>query len=230
MERLENPSLFENKSLLLWHATYVQDGLAYPIIRHCCVRYNRLHPDNQAWLKYSDFTFTTDDYTVIKECCDREDMYGFKTHGILFNTGCYMKPENAEWLSFINTHKNSKGPLSSQWALIACVNDPDWDENSFAANCILYHLQPTIDEWYDWLKSGYPATILDTVVAYMRKEGLATDSYIWCRMLNMLEEEMEDGNITDIKQLPRKDFDFALEGAFPAALVDGLWDFIHQQD
>lgn len=226
MERLENPSLFENKTLVLWNATYVQDGIAYPVIENCCIRYNTTHPDDQVWLKYSDFTFATDDYRSIKELCDIKDMYGFKTRGILFNTGCYMKPENEEWLSFINTHKNSVGPISSQWALIACMNDPDWDEESFGNNCTLYRLQPSIDEWYEWLKPEYPAAVLDPIVAYMRKEGLATDSYIWGRLLNAIVREMQRGDIKELNQISRHDFDLALMGSFPMSLVNDLWDFI----
>lgn len=230
MERLENPSLYENKSLLLWHAGYKKDSLTYRIITRCCVRFNRMFPDNQAWVKYSDFLFSTDDYTRIKALCSVKDMYGFKDHGILLNTGCYQPSMEKDWLTFINTHNNTVGHLSSHWSMIACVIDPKWEEASFGDNCTLYHLQPRIDEWYEWLKPVYPSGLLNSITEYMRKKDMATDSQEWLRLLDWLYMMMDRNNIEELSQLSHDDYNLELGGGFPASFLNDLWDFIHKQD
>lgn len=230
MERLENPSLFENKTLLLWHARYTQDSLAYQIIEDCCIQYNQLHPDNQVWFKYSDFLFAKDDNTKIEAFCDLKEMYGFKNHGILFNTGCYMKSQSEDWLSFINTHNNSVGHLSSQWVMIACVNDPTWNEDSFGDNCILYLLQPSIDEWYDWFKTQYDAAVIDPVLAFMKKKGLSTVDFFWERLLGSLNRKMRHKGVNSLIQLSQGDFESAVRGSLPDFPVEDLWAIIHNPD
>ena len=233
MERLENPSLFENKSLVLWHQRCYPGNLPELIIKNCCIRFNKLFPDNQAWYKrYSGFTFVTDNYTEIKECCHVEGMYGFKNHGILLNDGGY-SPSNLmdDWKKFVNTHYNSVGHLSSQWPMIAYANDPRLNANSFDDNCTLCKFQPSIDEWYDWLKSVYSAGILNPIVDYLRAKGLSTDSYAWEVILNDLTLETIDKKVDDLKHLTREDFEWALSGNrhhCPTALEEDLWEFIHK--
>jgi len=232
MERLENPSLFENKTLVLWHQKYYTYNLPDRIIEDCCVQFNKLFPDYQAWYKHSDYTFEKDDYTEIEECCPMKDMYGFKKHGILFNLGgITLDYLIDDWLRFINTHTNSAGHLSPQWAMIACANNPKLDIDSFGDNCTLCRFQPSIDEWHDWLKPIYSADILDTIVDYMRAKGLSTDSYAWEVILEHLTEKTVDKEVGDLKQLTRRDFELALSSHHcPPSLREDLWNFIHKQD
>lgn len=235
MERLENPSLFENKTLVLWGQRCYPDNLPEKIIRRCCIKFNKLFPDNQAWYKrYSGFTFDKDDYTEIEELCKVKEMYGFKHHGIFLNDGEYWSNLKDDWLTFVNSHNNSVGHLSPQWPMIAYANNlPELETDNFGDNCTLYRFQPSIDEWHDWLKPIYSADILDPIVDYMKTKGLSTDSHPWEVILDELTSETIDKEVDDLNLLSREDFDRALGGHgyhWPASLEEDLWNFIHKKD
>lgn len=142
-ERLNNPDLFADQTLVLWNANYAQNSIAYSAIMECCVEYNLAHADQQKWLTYSDETFTTDDYTNPQVFCFRKDMRGYKDSGILFNTGCFLLEEKQTWLKFVNTHQNTKGGISANWPLIVCAqaNEKGITEEDFSDNCEICKLQ-----------------------------------------------------------------------------------------
>ena len=236
MERLENPSLFENKTLVLWSQRCYRRNLPERIIRKCCIRFNKLFPENQAWYKlYSGYTFVTENYTEIKECCEVDEMYGWKYHGILLNDGGYSPSDlKDDWLRFVNTHNNSVGHLSSQWPMIAYANNlPELEAGNFGDNCTLCRFLPSIDEWHNWFKTACPADILDPIVSYMRVKGLSPDSHPWEILLDELVVETIEREV-DLNKMTREEYEDALRGYWnhhlPKSLTDDLWDFIHKQD
>ena len=167
-----------------------------------------------------------DNNTEISECCPVKEMYGFKYHGILLNTGVFY-PRNMkdDWLKFINTHDNSVGHLSSKWPLIACANDPEIEEGGFGDNCTLCVFQPSVDEWYDWYKSVYSAEILDLMAGFIKTKGLSTVSYPWEHIMGGLAEE-----VADLKHPTLEGYDDAVGGMehiFSKSLLDDLWAFLN---
>lgn len=231
MDRLANSSLFSQNTLILWNDMGETDSLAYTIIEQCCERYNSLNPDNQAWVSYSDLTFATDDYTKINAFCQRRNMFGMKNNGILFNSGAFILSDTLnDWLAFITTHKNTKGSISTNWSLIACANHPELNENCFDANCDVYHLQPSIDEWYVWLKAQYDAAVIDPIVAYIRIKGLTPVSYKWERMFNSLSLLMSNRSVNTLNQLSQHKFELTISGILPSFPVKELWDYINNPD
>ena len=230
MARLENPSSFENETLVLWHQRCYPHNLPERIIEDCCVRFNQVFPGDQAWFKR--FSGPTGNYSEIKEFCPKRGMSGFKNHGILLDDGGTVLDSNIdEWLRFVNTHINSFGHLSSLWPMIAYANNPRSNTDDFGENCTLYHFQPSIDEWYDWFKPLYPAFILDPIVDYMRAKGLSTDSYAWESILYNAKHETKHTGVEDLKQLTRNDCNEVFhDPLYPDSLVEDLWGFIHKQD
>lgn len=230
LERLSNPELFKGKTLVLWEADYLQYGMAYRIIMDTCIEYNRSNVNDQAWFKYSDLTFDTDCYDNIKECCTVDEMYGFKTRGILFNTGC-IHPNSAQsiekWLKFVNTHENDNGRLSNEWPLIACAQAKDYNltEDQFGSNCKIYALQPNVDEWAEWIKPSCNQQMLKAVLSYIGKNGLNNSLDYWLRVINAIETGLEEGqNLNDMSE---KDFELAVKGVILDFPTKDFWNHIH---
>ena len=219
-ECLANPSSFAGKSIILWNEGYVQYGMPYRIIEECCVNHNMDHADDQVWFTYSDTTFKTDEISTLRVCCEREDMYGFKTHGILFNTGCYYPNDEVEaWLKFINTHKNNRGLLSNDWVLIASAHGDDnykfgVNENQFSDNCDIYSLQPSLEEWAEWVAQYNSPEVLNTVRAFIEENSPAISFDHWQRIMEELDRELVYNDFNSLKQIPKEDLDHLLRSSY----------------
>lgn len=209
MERLANPRNFAGRSLVLWNADYMDYGIAYRVIKQCCERYNKENPNDQVWVKRSDMTFKSDDYTQPKTWHERmvwdEDFKEYvpcnelKRFGILFNTGCYKLDEQADWLKFVNTHTNNSGSVFQDCAVIVCVqsnsfgywgpSNPDFvlKEEQFGGGCDIYSIQPTIEEWAKWVEPFYDAEIIKVVRAYIDKNGVCFGFDYWMRIMGKLD-------------------------------------------
>ena len=208
MERLAKPRYFAGRSLVLWNADYMDYGIAYRVIEQCCERYNKENPNDQVWVKRSDMLFKSDDYTQPQTWHERmawdEDFKEYvpcnelKRFGILFNTGCYMPNEQADWLKFVNTHKNNSGGVFQDCAVIVCAqsdssgymgpSNPDYilKEEQFGGKCDIYSIQPTIDEWAKWVEPFYDAEIIKVVRAYIEKNGVFFGFDYWMRIMDKL--------------------------------------------
>lgn len=226
---LTDPDLFINKSIVLWNADYQHYGMAYSIIKECCLDFNRKNPNDQVWFKDSDMTFKTDDIAKVEALCDRKDMYGIKTRGILFNTGCFTTNERKEWLEFINNHRNDKGLLSNDWVLIACAHQLDYNlaESDFSNNCDIYSIQPTIAEWAKWSSQSYSKELLNPIVAFIKKKSPSISFDNWLRCLDRLQQLLF--KYKAIKQIPKKQYELDLRGTmynvhdFP---FEELWEYL----
>lgn len=224
--RLVNPKSFVGKSLVLWNASYMHYGIAYRAIEECCKEYNKANPDKQVWFKFSDMDFASADYANIQECCEIKEMYGFKSRGILFNTGCWFMPEEKEhWLKFVNTHQNEKGKISADWALIACAHTEGTGitETDFAENCEIFKLHPTVDEWKKWTASCHDEDFIRLVIAYTH--GNIEDFDFWERVLDGMEEDYD--SIEELRCTTFKDFD-DLRGFIPGFPTENFWNFIQE--
>lgn len=215
MERLANPRSFAGKSLLLWNEQYVANGsISYKVINDCCIKHNIANPDKQVWHAYSDFCFYSDNITEIKELCEQENMYGFKTSGILYNTGCFLKDEIElkRWLEFINTHVNQTGHLSEDWSLIACAQASSYDltEDLFEENCDIYELKPTVDEWARWVSPSCNQHVLRTVLAYIDKNGQTLDFFWWKIIMNDVTHLLKEYECETIDQIPEKEYNWEM--------------------
>lgn len=222
MERLANPSLFAGRSLLLWNEHYMYDGsISYNVMRQCCIEHNEANPDKQAWIKYSDTLFYSDNITEILKY---ERNIGTFTRGILYNTGCFFPYKYIDkWLKFINTHVNDTGNLSADWSLIACVqaNSPHYNitEGDFADNCDIYELKPTIEEWAQWLLEGdmgsniiCEVNALSSVLKYIDKNGLTISYYWWNIILNKVSWLLIKNDYETIDQIPDGELEDAIKG------------------
>ena len=227
-DRLKEPQKYSGNTLLLWNGKYTQDSIAYRIIKQSCINNNIQNSNDQVWLAYSDYMFDSEDYTSIQQCCDIDGMYGMKNRGILFNTGCCMKDELDSWLYFINTHKNSKGHLSKDWALIACAQADAFQlkEDIFSNNCEIVTLQPDLEEWAQWGSKWYDNKVLSIIVTYMRKSELTIDYLYWGRIIDQLEKLLKK-SFKELKDIPEHDFDIAIGGIAPSFPTKELYEFIH---
>lgn len=234
---LENPASYADKTIVLWNADHMQYGIAYRIIEECCIEYNKKSTNNQVWYKYSDFTFKKDEITNIKVCPDiswvHTDMYGFKTRGILFNTGCFMNKELNEWLEFVNTRKNESGLLSNDWVLIACAHQADYNlkESDFSDNCAIYSIQPSVEEWANWVAKYNSAAVVIPIRAYIDEKNPSISLDIWNRVLNVLDDLVNSKeSARELKQISKKDYDLNMKGSLSFIYNDfpfeALWDFI----
>lgn len=236
MERLSNPRKFAGRSLVLWNASYMDYGIAYRVIKQCCERYNKENPNDQVWVKRSDMTFKSDDYIQPKTWHERmvwdEDFKEYvpcnelKRFGILFNTGCYMLDEQADWLKFVNTHTNQSGGVFQDCAVIVCAHTNDYDymgpsnpvfilkEEQYGANCDIYHIQPTIEEWAKWVEPFYDTEIIKVVRAYIEKNGVIWHFDYWLRIMDALERLKEYDKYKDCSlcQIPEDKVNLAVCG------------------
>lgn len=224
-ERLANTESFACESLVLWNASYMRYGIAYRVIEECCIEYNKANPEKQVWLKDSDMTFASDDNTDIQAFCDRKETYGYKSSGILFNTGCFLLSENEQWLKFVNTHQNEKGGISANWALIACAQTKGTSltEADFAKNCKICKIQPTVEEWVKWTASCHNEDFLRLVIAY--NKGNIDNFDYWERALFCIEREYE--SLDELKQTTSEKLALCLCGSIPDFPIENFWDYIH---
>lgn len=221
---LSAPGEFEGKTIVLWNADHLQYGIAYRVIEQCCVEYNQKNAHRQVWHKYSDFAFKTDDNTKIKVCCTRKDMYGFKDQGVLLNTGCFLKQDLNDWLTFINTHTNGKGKLSPDWVLIACAQADTYNltENQFADNCVIYSIQPSFEEWSGWISQYNSPEVLNPIKAYIEVKNPDASFDYWQRILDALDGE----DAKPLKQMAEEEFSRVVQGSIPGFPSKELWEFI----
>lgn len=244
MERLTMPRNFTGRSLVLWNADYMFYGIAQRVIKQCCENYNKANPNDQVWFKESGKTFYKDDYTQPKTWYSRmvwnenskkyESCGEWKRFGILFNTGCYMLNEQADWLKFVNTHTNKKGGVFQDCAVIVCAQagnvdyyiqpNPEYNlkEKQFGECCDIYHIQPTIEEWTKWVEPLYDAEIIKVVRAYIEKNGVFSEfDYgfdYWMRImdtLNFLKKKysMKENKDCSLWQIPEEKLSFQIGGA-----------------
>lgn len=236
MERLTYPRDYAGRSLVLWNADDVKSGIAYRVIKRCCEKYNDENPDDQVWFKQSLFTFQDDDYTQPKTLgpgkkvwCEELNVYmkpqEWKRLGILFNRGCYMLPDQDDWLRFVNTHTNHKGSVFQDCAVIVCnqvnamypvsiVSEDSLKEEQFGENCDIYHIQPTFEEWAKWAEPFCDSEILKIVCAYIEKNGVIRDFDYWLRIMDGLDNLKRKEKYKDcsLKQIPEKEVNFQVFG------------------
>ena len=242
MERLTMPRNFTGRSLVLWNADYMFYGIAQRVIKQCCESYNKANPNDQVWFKESDMTFYKDDYTQPKTWHDRmvwnenskkyKPRHELKRFGILFNTGCYMLNEQADWLKFVNTHTNQKGGVFQDCAVIVCAQAGDvgyfgmpnpkyyLKEEQFGEKCDIYSIQPTIDEWAKWVEPFYDAEIIKVVRAYIEKNGVFSESNYgfdyWMRIMDKLDYlkkySMKENKDCSLWQIPEDEMSSEIGG------------------
>jgi len=232
-ECLENPSLFAGKTVVLWKARPGKDSMAYRVIKHCCIEYNRKNVTDQAWFSYSDMTFRTDEIADLRVFCDQQDMYGYKEHGILLNTGCFYPADQFDaWLKFINTHENDRGRLSDRWVLIACAQEGSYvlEESLFGGNCDIYSLQPSLDEWSGWVARYNSQAVMGPVLAYIKEKRSDVSLDVWQIVLDELDGALFHNKVESLKQISEHDYDMAVRGSLGLSYPDfpykELWDFI----
>lgn len=236
MERLAKPRDFAGRSLVLWNADYMDYGIAYRVIRQCCIEYDKENPDDQVWFKMSDTMFQNDDYAMPvvlpDQFRDTEVEYGYKRSGILFNTGCYGQLKDQEdWFKFVNTHTNFRGHVFQDCAVIVCAQadqltcfpsscdskDPKWilKEEQFGDNCDIYSIQPTLDEWATWVAPYCHPEILKVVRAYIEKNGIGNEPRgfeYWQRIMVCFDLNyfLEKNKGCSLNQMPRRDVEVAV--------------------
>ena len=228
---LETPDSFVGKSIVLWDADYVHYCMAYRITEQCCVEHNKKYPDQQVWHTHSDWTFKTDNISKIKTVCDREDMYGYKTKGILF-TCCLNKKDLNAWLKFVNTHEKDNGHLSNDWVLIAYAQEGygDLDENHFSDNCDIYSIQPSVDEWAGWVAEYNSQAVIEPIRAFIETKKTSICFDYWQKVMDELDREMYHNDLNVLKQFSKDDFEGVVRSVIgwivPDFPYEDLWDFI----
>lgn len=230
--RLANPSAYVGKTLVLWNSTAKDYGIAYRVIEECCVDFNKANPENPVWFKYNGVNFLDDNNKEIQVCCDRKDMYGFKKRGILFESGDLFLDTKEDWLKFINTHQNKKGGISPNWTLVACaqVEQTGLGEDGFAENCEICKLQPTVDEWAEWMKGKCEERDLKPLVAFIKEKNPSIDFSYWNLALGALEGELIDNDYEVLSQLSHDDFEGCLRSCLGVRVkgfpYNQLWEFV----
>lgn len=236
MERLANPSSFAGKSLLLWNEWPNEDGsISYNVVRQCCIKYNIANPDDQVWVKYLD-NFFNENITDIEAHCEEKSMWGYKRRGILYNTGSFFKNDHElwlNWLRFINTHVNSTGHLSEDWPLIACAiaYDHNLTEDLFADNCDIYDLNPSVEEWAQWLSRWYELggahspiqcndNVLSVVLKYIDKNGLTINFYSWNKIIQSVTRCMMIHHCETVDQIPEGELESEIQSIW---VYDHTW-------
>lgn len=222
--RISNPNSFSGKTLVLWNSTYMQYGIAYRVIEQSCIEYNQANQTNQVWYKYIDLDFQSVNNTKVEAFCDIKDMYGYKNRGILFSTGVFN--EKNEWVNFVNTQENSKGRISSDWALIACAQiiDTGIVEEDFSERCEVCELRPTVDEWAQWNSIFYNEQVIRLVKTY--NNGQIQDFNYWDRAIYAIDQLLD--NYDSIYQIPLKEFETYILGAIPGFPAREFWEFIQK--
>ena len=231
---LKNPSLYTNKSIVLWKADYMQYGIAYRIIEECCIEHDKVSPDDQVWYKYSDMMFNMEEISNIEVYPNKEsidtDMSGAKTRGILFNTGYIMNEELNDWFKFINTHTNEKGHLSNDWVLIACAIHPVLKEEDFSYNCEIYSIQPSFEEWVTWVAKYYHPDVVNLVAAFIKANTHSISYDLWQRCMEVLEGLITMNDPKTLKDISEEKFNLKLKGPIMPIAPDfpfkELWEFI----
>lgn len=224
---LANPGLYTSRTIVLWNASYMQYGIAYRIVEQCCEEHNK-NTDRQVWFKYSDYTFKTDDISDIKAYHQ-----GYKTSGILFNTGCFMKTELDDWLKLVNTHENDKGRLSSDWVLIACAQASSYglNEEQFSDDCEIFDIQPSVEEWAEWAARYHRPEVLNPIRAFIESKAPSVSFDDWLRIMNRLEQELFARKTKTLKQVSEKDFSLAVLSSIPGfPYYDELWTFVQSYE
>ncbi len=229
MERLSNPRNYAGRSLVLWNADDEKSGIAYRVIKQCCKKYNEENPNDQVWFKMSSYAFEDEDYTQPKTLgpgkkvwCEELNDYvkpqEWKRCGILFIKGWHMRPDQDDWLRFVNTHTNHKGGVFQDCAVIVCnqvnafypisnVSEDSLKEEQFGENCDIYHIQPTVEEWAKWAEPFCDSEILKVVCAYIEKNGVVRDFDYWLRVMDGLDKLKREEEYKDcsLKQIPEKE-------------------------
>lgn len=229
---LNNPGLYEGKSIILWNCSGEKFGIAWRAIKESCIKYNKDNVEHQAWYEYSDFCFWTDDYSEIKAFCDRDDMYGYKNHGILFNTGGFCFDDLGHWLSFINSHINEKGCISKDFVLIACAYAKAFDinENAFSENCLIYDLQPSIEEWAEWARNYYSPNVINPIREFIETKNPSISFDYWQKIMDSIEHEMFDEEYESLKDFSENELESAIRSTIafevPNFPYKAFWDFI----
>ena len=232
-ECLSNPGSFAGKSIILWKASYLEDSIAYRVIKQCCIEHNKKHFGQQVWFSRSDATFRNDDISDIKAICRIKGMYGYKSRGILFNTGVFGPKEQLNnWLKFINLHENDKGRLSNDWVLVACAQEGSYglDESLFSDNCDIYSIQPTVDEWAHWVAQYNSQAVIKPILAFIESKQPSISFDTWQRVLHSLDKALKQKGAETLRQISEKDYDMAVRGSlgftYPDFPFKELWDFI----
>lgn len=241
---LDNPDKYAGKSIILWNSHPGPDSIEYNIVEDCCVRYNKLHRDNQVWFKELLYlgNETTYHITTSRVICEREDMYGWKKRGIVLDDGIIspFKPseeEISQWLNFVNRREYQGEILSSDWILIACAQERSYHftEDMFSENCYLYEFKPSLDEWVEWMKDKCDENELKPIVEFIKETGSSIDLFYWGIALTALKRKLRHKEYDCINQLSHEDFDDCLR-EYLASRCKGfpyneLWDFIqaHQE-
>lgn len=239
LERLTNPRDFVGRSLVLWNADSAEYSIVQRVIEQCCNRYNNDNPNNQVWFKLSDMQFDIDDYTQSEtwhdwyEWDENAKEYNLRRElkrcGILLNTGCYMLYDQEDWLKFVNTHRNLRGTVYQDCAVLVCVpqfmTQSDYygnvfgpldskyiiKEEQFAENCDVYHIQPIIEEWAKWSEAFYDPEIIKVVRVYIEKNGVIWNFDYWLKIMNELKElKVSEG--CSLCQIPEDDVDLHVCG------------------
>lgn len=235
--RIENPQRFKNNTLIIWNGGDVQTSVLYHIIKDECIAYNKTQPqENMAGYQYADLGFRTDDYTSSDYyMLNHATCEGYMSHkGILLDTGCFFTDEKEYFIDFINTRVNLEGHVSENWALVACAHYEISSPEMFGSSCEMYELAPEVEEWGEYLLERYNEAVCKPIIAYVKEKGFQMELFRWNNVIEHLESELEDNELTDLTQLPRKDFRKAIRGlgGFNCQefkeVMDNFFGWLHQ--
>ena len=223
---LTNPGSFRGKSIVLWNA--IPAGLADNVIKQCCQNFNENNPEQEVGVANIDLPFQYYDVTNIY--ASHAGSFAVFKRGIITVTGCL--PEDLDdWVSFVNTHENSTGHLSDDWVLIAFADENAYGdhltEQMFSPNCDIYMLEPSLQEWADWVIKIYSPNVINPIVDFISKEQPSPNFDQWMRFLYNLSLKMEGGKL--MKEIPLKDFSLISGGSsFDSDHIAAeLWNFIN---
>lgn len=248
MERIANRRDYTGRSLVLWNADYNNYGIAYQVIKQCCIEYDKENPNLQLWFRRSDMMFKDENYTESNVMSEPYEEFGckYKRMGILLNTGCYLPKDQEDWFKFVNTHTNKYGHIFKDCVVIVCaqadqltyfssLKDPKMvlKEEQFGNNCDIYSIQPTLDEWVTWVTPYCHPEILKVVRAYLEKNGIANEPYgfeYWQRVMNSLNNLVKESDCP-INQIPKEDIEMKIMGAVSTeSPAPEFCNFIYEQD
>lgn len=237
--RIENPQRFKNNTLIIWNGGYVQTSVLYHVIKDECIAYNKTQPqENMAGYKYADFKFMTDDYTASDYyMLNQATCEGYMSHkGILLDTGCCLADEKDSFVDFINTRVNLQGHVSENWALVVCGHYESSSPEMFGGNCEMYELAPEVEEWGEYLLERYNEAVCKPIIAYVKEKGFQMELFRWNNVIRALEYKLKKNELTDLTQLPQKDFRQAIGGLGGnkysefKEVMDGLIERLYQDN
>ena len=236
---LTNSGKYKGKSIVLWDSHPGPESIEYQIIKNCCISYNKAHGDNQVWFKElltmdSEVSYFV---TTSKVVCERKDMYGWKSRGIVLDDGIisFLAPaeeELSQWLRWVNTHEVQGKTLSTDWTLIACAQTRNFaiSENMFSEDCILFEFKPSVEEWAEWMKDKCDEKILKPIVAFIKEKDSTIDLFYWNIAVDALKRELVHNDYETLSQLSHEEFDSCLGGVLAFKIedfpYDELWEFI----